>query len=467
MLARLLQVLLVATIILPACGPALGDESASPQVQEEMWALPFPLPVLAYVVRPLGDGPFPLAVMNHGISLDANQRTMFPTVEYRDAAFWFARRGYFVISPLRYGASSLDAKDVGLYGAVFGHVGSCDNPNFRGPGLAIATLNEWVIEYMQKKKQIIPGKAIVVGQSGGGWGSIALASRNPTSVRAIVTFAAGRGGRVDGKPNNNCAPDKLVAATGEFGSTARVPMLWIYAENDSYFGPELTKRMHNAFTAAGGNAEYHLLPAFGNDGHFLIDSPDAVPLWAPLVSQFLEKHSAMAQALQLPTNSAENEKLQVRSPRLQLPPNIQYSAWRKLCFKGSDGATLCRTTSAGTLDNGEVVVRVDLIERPAGGAARLQLFVPQGGNLAMGVKATVDQGAPTEIQYNFCLTNICIAADSASPELIGKMESGQILKIEQADFNSSTVAMNFPLNQFAAAHKGPPAETYDFNIDDD
>ena len=49
--------------------------------------------------------------------------------------------------------------------------------------------------------------------------------------------------------------------------------------------------MHNAFTAAGGDAEYHLLPAFGNDGHFLIDSADGVPLWAPLVSQFLEKHS--------------------------------------------------------------------------------------------------------------------------------------------------------------------------------
>ena len=255
-----------------------------------MWALPFPLPVLAYVVRPVGDGPFPLVVMNHGISLDAHQRTMFPTVEYRDAAFWFARRGYFVISPVRYGASSLDVQDRGLYGAVFGHVGSCDNPNFRGPGLAIATLNEWVIENMQKKKQIAPGKAIVVGQSGGGWGSIALASRNPPSVRAVITFAAGRGGRVDGKPNNNCAPDKLVAETGEFGRTARIPMLWIYAENDTYFGPELTKRMHNAFTGAGGHAEYHMLPAFGNDGHFLIGSADGVPLWAPLVSQFLEKH---------------------------------------------------------------------------------------------------------------------------------------------------------------------------------
>jgi dienelactone hydrolase len=291
MLTRLLQILLLATIALPACRPASGDESASPpRIEEEIWALPFPLPVLAYVVRPLGDGPFPLVVMNHGISLDANQRTMFPTVEYRDAAFWFARRGYFVISPVRYGASSLDAQDRGLFGAVFGHVGSCDNPNFRGPGLAIATLNEWVIENMQKKKQIAPGKVIVVGQSGGGWGSMALASRNPPSVRAVITFAAGRGGRVDGKPNNNCAPDKLVAETGEFGRTARIPMLWIYVENDNYFGPELSKRMHNAFTAAGGDAEYQMLPAYGNDGHFLIGSADGVPLWAPLVSQFLEKH---------------------------------------------------------------------------------------------------------------------------------------------------------------------------------
>ncbi len=464
---RLLQVLLLATIALLACRPALADESASPpRVEEEMWALPFPLPVLAYVVRPLGDGPFPLVVINHGISLDANQRGMFPPVEYRDAAFWFARHGYFVISPLRYGASSLDDKDRGLYGAVFAHVGSCDNPNFRGAGLAIATLNEWVIENMQKKKQIAPGNVIVVGQSGGGWGSIALASRNPSSVRAIITFAAGRGGQVDGKPNNNCAPDKLVTATGDFGRTARVPMLWIYAENDTYFGPELTKRMHDAFTAAGGDAEYHLLPAFGNDGHFMINSADAVPLWAPLVSQFLEKHSAMTQKRQLPTIVAQNEDHLVRPPRLQLPKNIQYSAWRKLYFKGSDGATLCRTTSTGTQDNGEVVVRIDLIERPEGGAARLQLFVPQGGNLAMGVNATVDQGAPTKIQYNWCLTNICIAADHVSPKLIGEMESGQILKIEQADFSASMVAMNVPLDRFAAAHKGPPAETYDFNLDE-
>src|SRR6516164_9244769 len=128
------------------------------------------------------------------------------------------------------------------------------------------------------------------GQSGGAWGAIALSSLNPSSVRAIITFAAGRGGRVDGKPNNNCAPDKLVAATGEFGRTARVPMLWIYTENDTYFGPTLSQRMASAFKAAGGNLEYHLLPPFGHDGHFLVDSADAVILWTPLVDDFLSRH---------------------------------------------------------------------------------------------------------------------------------------------------------------------------------
>jgi pimeloyl-ACP methyl ester carboxylesterase len=91
---------------------------------------------------------------------------------------------------------------------------------------------------MKSEAMVMPGKAIVVGQSGGGWGAIALSSLNPSSVRAIITFAAGRGERVDGKRNNNCASDKLVDATREFGRASRIPMLWIYSKNDTYFGPD-------------------------------------------------------------------------------------------------------------------------------------------------------------------------------------------------------------------------------------
>ena len=47
--------------------------------------------------------------------------------------------------------------------------------------------------------------------------------------------------------------------------------------------------MHDAFAAAGGRAEYHLMPPFGNEGHFFIGSPDAIPIWSPLVTKFLDE----------------------------------------------------------------------------------------------------------------------------------------------------------------------------------
>ena len=31
--------------------------------------------------------------------MDPRERSFFPLIEFRDAAFWFARRGYLVVSP--------------------------------------------------------------------------------------------------------------------------------------------------------------------------------------------------------------------------------------------------------------------------------------------------------------------------------------------------------------------------------
>jgi dienelactone hydrolase len=224
--------------------------------------------------------------------LNARERGFFPLVEFRDAAIWFARRGYLVVAPTGpgYGAMALEASELGLFPVFYSKIGACENPNFQDAGMAAALLDKWIIDYMIGQKYAVPDSTIVIGQSAGGWGAIALSSQNLPSVKAIITFAAGRGGRVGGKPNNNCAPDKLVEATAAFGQSARTPMLWIYIENDTFFGPDLSRRMHAAYTGAGGNAEYHLMPPFGSDGHFFIDSPDAIPQWSPLVSQFLDKH---------------------------------------------------------------------------------------------------------------------------------------------------------------------------------
>jgi dienelactone hydrolase len=288
-LRLLLPVLLVLTT--PIVAAADDDHDRRP-VQEEIWALPLTLPTLAYVVHPAGKGPFPLVVMNHGVSLNARDRSFFPLVEFRDAALWFARRGNMVMAPTGsgYGAAALDVPERGLYGVFYSNIGDCKDPNFQDAGLAVALIDSWIIDYAADRKLITPDKVLVVGQSAGGWAAIALSSRNLPSVRAIITFAAGRGGHVGGKPNNNCAPDKLVEAAADFGRSARTPMLWIYAENDTFFGPALSKRMHDAYAGAGGDAEYHMLPPFGSEGHFMIDSADAIPLWAPLVSRFLDRH---------------------------------------------------------------------------------------------------------------------------------------------------------------------------------
>jgi dienelactone hydrolase len=291
---RIIQLIALALLLSHAAAAAgeTTQDTFAPQLREEMWAIPSAVPMLAYMIRPVGRGPFPLLVMNHGVSLDPKERSYFPVIEFRDAALWFARQGYVVVAPVRpgYGGTAIEIPERGLFGLFFSGVGNCLDANFRDAGLAIASINMWIIDYMSFQPFIKRDEVIVVGQSGGGWGAIALASQNPTSVRAIIGFAAGRGGHFNGKPNNNCAPDNLVEAVAQFGRTARIPMLWIYTHNDSYFGPDLSKRMVAAFQASGGNVEYHLLPDFGGDGHFMIDSADAIQIWAPLVSEFLKNH---------------------------------------------------------------------------------------------------------------------------------------------------------------------------------
>lgn len=154
-------------------------------------------------------------------------------------------------------------------------------------------------------------------------------------------------------------------------------------------------------------------------------------------------------------------------PRGQhMPRDIKYSAWRKLCFMPPDAKLLCRTTSEGTWDTGQVAVRVDLIER-AGGSGRLQIFVPVGLYLQPGVKVTIDQGAPIQVPYSWCLTNLCVAAAPASPDLIHAMESAQKLTLEVVDSNILAVTTSLPLDQFAAVRNAAPAEVFEYLLDNE
>jgi invasion protein IalB len=149
-------------------------------------------------------------------------------------------------------------------------------------------------------------------------------------------------------------------------------------------------------------------------------------------------------------------------PRGQhMPRDISYSPWRKLCFEDTLGKTVCRTTTSGSWDTGQTAVRIDLIERKGDNATRVQIFLPVGLYLQAGVKLTVDDEAGAHIPYSWCLTNTCVAGNLLAPRLLQAMESGRKLTLEVVDSNLLTIATTVSLDQFAAAHKGPPANTYE------
>jgi invasion protein IalB len=145
---------------------------------------------------------------------------------------------------------------------------------------------------------------------------------------------------------------------------------------------------------------------------------------------------------------------------------IQYSDWRKFCFKVPGTNIVCRTTITGTFQTGQSAVRIDLIEREGDKAARLQLFLPVGLYLQAGVKITIDQGASYRIPYVWCLTNTCIAADLADPALLKEMETGQKLLLEVVDSSVQSVSTSLPINQFATVRRGPPTQTFEQAVDE-
>jgi invasion protein IalB len=146
--------------------------------------------------------------------------------------------------------------------------------------------------------------------------------------------------------------------------------------------------------------------------------------------------------------------------------DISYGPWKKLCFKAGGAPVLCRTSITGTFATGQLAVRMDFIERDGDKRARLQLFVPVGMYLQHPPKLRIDGSAAHTVPYTWCLTNACIAADAADPELIKEMETGKEIVLEVVDSNLLALTTKLPLLQFAAARKGAPAQTLEQDIDE-
>lgn len=269
-------------LALAGCGTGAGGLVASTASHEEHRVM-VPIDggtIFTRLCLPPGGATRALVLINHGSPARAEQRPQVtPAACGSEAVRWFLARGHAVGLPLRRG--------FGENGGAFVEGNVCARTDYVRSGRESARDITAALAVLTARPEIPRLPAIVVGQSAGGFAAVALAAENPPGVAALVNMAGGRGGWHQNIPRTNCEPDLLVAAAGQFGKTARLPMLWIYTENDSFFDPALAARMHAAFTAGGGQARLERLGPWGRDGHNLFFGNNGSLTWGPLIERFL------------------------------------------------------------------------------------------------------------------------------------------------------------------------------------
>jgi dienelactone hydrolase len=238
----------------------------------------------ALVIRPNGPGPYPLVLMTHGMPRPPTDVSSMRPEILSGPAIVFAQRGYAVVIVMRsgYGQSA---------GPFMEKLGPCTALTYNEAGNAAAADVLAALAVLRKEPWVDPARLVLVGHSMGGFALLAASAANPPGVLGIISFAGAVGSP---RPDYVCQADRLIDADQTFGQTARIPGLWIFAQNDHFFGPELARAMFDAYRANGAPTSLFEAPPYARDGHTLIWASDGAAWW-PEVEPFLK-------SLQLPTD---------------------------------------------------------------------------------------------------------------------------------------------------------------------
>lgn len=270
--------LAIALLLCCSLAPSFGSDHSAlldPLLNEQIVMIPagpeLGVQMETTVFKPNGDGPFPLLIINHG------KAPGDPRLQSRDRFIYmataFVRRGYAVMVPMRTGFAQSTGRYID-YGC---------NMTANGHSQASDVLD--AINYARRQSWIDADRIVIAGQSYGGLASMALTTQEIPGVRGVMNFAGGL--RVHG---DACDwRGALVQAFASYGKKSKIDSLWMYGANDSYFGPALVSRMHQAYVRAGGNAQLVSYGEFKRDAHTMLASRDGEKVWLPEAERFLQR----------------------------------------------------------------------------------------------------------------------------------------------------------------------------------
>lgn len=215
----------------------------------------------------------PVLVFNHG-STGAGRVAPTSTdgFRYPAVARFFVERGWAVLIPMRRGRGASGGDYLERYDCDRAILGS-------GVDRAVEDLDA-VLAFVSSQPWADMDRFVLGGMSRGGLVSVLYPSQRRTNAKGVINFAGGwTVERCDKATRFN------TDTFAEAGRAGKLPMLWLYSENDRNYGPGAVQSYHRAFIQGGGTSELQLYPPIGYDGHILL--PGAIIVWQKAVQDFL------------------------------------------------------------------------------------------------------------------------------------------------------------------------------------
>ena len=228
-----------------------------------------------HIFKPEGAGPFTVLLFSHGRAASTSARASFSTpIPNGHVDFWL-RKGFAVVAPIRPGYGPNGGPDRESSGSkVNSATHQCQSEGDLAPFLrrglhALRATHDWVRAQPWAKRDSM----ILEGQSVGGLLTVVYGAENPSGVIGFINFSGGAAGYPAEQIGHSCSENQISQAFANAGQKNRTPNLWLYAENDGFWGPEAPRRWHDVFSK--GNPQQttfiRTAPLKGNDGHFLLN----------------------------------------------------------------------------------------------------------------------------------------------------------------------------------------------------
>jgi len=241
-----------------------------------------PIKLETVFFKPAGQGPFPLAVFNHGSTGGS------PTPELAkqtwvslEVADFLNKRGWLVAFPQRRGRGKSD----GLYDEGVNRISKlstqfsyrCSKDVLGGADRALTDIAV-AVAVLRRRQDVVSGPVLIGGHSRGGVLSVAYAGMHPEQTLGAINF-------VGGWLSEKCPAAEFVnQSLFERGARYGRSTIWLYGQGDHTYSIAHSKKNFAAFEKAGGEGKFFEFDTPSDVGHNVIHYPD---LWAGPIGDYL------------------------------------------------------------------------------------------------------------------------------------------------------------------------------------